>query len=220
MWLKRKWNPFDVTNVSITAFAHKISMEIIEKGVILWRECLGVTYWILLLPEYQYTVRIPERLQNYMIFHLAERLKLQHSGLEKVGYLSSSLRFAAKVRGENFLCFNDGLSADTIGVQRRSRVGQLRLEKVRQGKIMLDEHMCEHDGTQTGVAGHVSVCLISVFVIWILRFQAGNNIFTSRLHLLSAGFSPISDFSFLCATHTLACLNLWKTVFGGSEDVR
>lgn len=35
MWLKRKLNPFDVINVSITAFAHKISMEIIEKEVIL-----------------------------------------------------------------------------------------------------------------------------------------------------------------------------------------
>lgn len=83
MWLKRKLNPFDVTNVSITAFAHKISMEIIAKGVILWRECLGVTYWILLLPEYQYTVRILEQLQNYMIFHQAERLKLLHSIREK-----------------------------------------------------------------------------------------------------------------------------------------
>lgn len=75
MWLKRKLNPFDVTNVSITAFAHKISMEIIEKGVILWRECLGVTYWILLLPEYQYSVRMLVH-PLYMIFHWAERLKL------------------------------------------------------------------------------------------------------------------------------------------------
>lgn len=30
----------------------------------------------------------------------------------------------------------------------------------------------------------------------------------------------ISDFSFLYTAHTLACLNLWKTPFGGSEDVR
>lgn len=83
MWLKRKLNPFDVINVSITAFAHKISMEIIEKGVILWRKCLGMTYWILFLPEYQYSVYVLEQLENYMIFHWAERLKLLHYIYEK-----------------------------------------------------------------------------------------------------------------------------------------
>lgn len=56
VWLKRKLNPFDVINVSITAFADKMSMEIIEKSVIFRGKCLGMTYWILFEPEYEYIV--------------------------------------------------------------------------------------------------------------------------------------------------------------------
>lgn len=83
-----------------------------------------------------------EHLQNYMIFHQAERLKLQHSIREKVRYLSSSLHFAAEVMGGggklSLFLGDEGLSADT-GVQRRFRVGRLWLETVRQREIMLDE---------------------------------------------------------------------------------
>lgn len=126
MWLKRKLNPFDVINVSITAFAHKISMEIIEKGVILWRKCLGMTYWILFLPEYQYSVCVLQQLQNYMIFHWAERLKLLYYTHEKrlmVRYFLRSneqpLQFTAEVM-RNFLSFTwQGLSVATVGGQKR-----------------------------------------------------------------------------------------------------
>lgn len=77
-----------------------------------------------------------------MIFHQAERLKLQHSIHEKVRYLSSSLHFAAKVRGKKNLR-DGGLSVDTVEGQSRLRVGRLRLEMFRQREIMLDEHMCD-----------------------------------------------------------------------------
>lgn len=73
-WLKRKLNPFDVINVSITAFAHKISMEITEKGVILCRKHLEKMYGTLFLPEYQ--CGVTEQLWNCMIFHWAQQLKL------------------------------------------------------------------------------------------------------------------------------------------------
>lgn len=223
MWLKRKLNPFDVTNVSITAFAHKLSMEIIEKGVILRRKCLGMTYWILLLPEYQYTVCILEHLQNYMIFHRAERLKLQHSIRVKVRYLSSSLHFTAEAQGRkkklSLFLRDDGLSADTVRVQRRFRVGRLQRETVRQ------------KGNNDWWA-HVW-CMMVPGLVWQHMVQFAwflYLLFDSLVLRLETVFSQpdhtccrlvfISDFSFLYTAHTLACLNLWKTPFGGSEDVR
>lgn len=109
MWLKRKLNPFDVINVSITAFAHKISMEIIEKGVILWRKCLGMTYWILFLPEYQYSVCVLVQLQNYMIFQWTERLKLLYYIHEK------------RLMVRYFLCSNEQPLQFTAEVMRNFR---------------------------------------------------------------------------------------------------
>lgn len=131
MWLKRKLNPFDVINVSITAFAHKISMEIIEKGVILWRKCLGMTYWILFLPEYQYSVCAVEQLQNYMIFHWTERLKLLYYIHEKklmVRYFLCSneqpLQFTAEVMRNFLSLLHDELYLLTrLEFKKRSEVG-------------------------------------------------------------------------------------------------
>lgn len=205
-WLKRKLNPFDVTNVSITAFAHKISMEIIEKGVIFRRECLGVTYWILLLPEYQYTVRILEHLQNYMIFHRAERLKLQHSIHERVRYLSSSLHFAVEVRGGgNFFLF-----------------------------LTWWRFVCWHCRSSEKVQGGIDACwypdwcgrtrlsLLHYFICYLIGWLSG---WKQRLShpdctCCRLVFTGIWLLFFTHRTHLSLSKPVKNTVCGGSEDVR
>lgn len=66
VWLKRKLNPFDVINVSITAFAHNISMEMMEKKFDSLKEMfmndilISIPVWISICLL---------QLKNYMIFH-------------------------------------------------------------------------------------------------------------------------------------------------------
>lgn len=105
------------------------------------------------------------------------------------------------------------MSADTVRVQRRFRVGRSGPKGFVSGKWCLMSTCVMHDGTQAGVAEQVSVYFISLFAS---RLETA--FFTSRLHLLSAAFHWYLTSLFSTPPHTLACLNLWKTLF--VEEVR